>query len=263
MSDTAAHPSAGVSKKPRQEDEADREPENEDVSAPPSLPQACHKPAPRPPDRTHLHPTRKNNGAAEEDALIEEEHLVWRKNAPFLYDFVLTEELEWPSLSVQWLAPDTEGPHPEPGHTQHKLLVGTNAEPGEKNYIAIYQALLPDDDAEIEPDLDKTKTRSRFRAVCRIPHDGDVNRVRAQPGNENIIASRMADGAVGIFNTSKFGEWGLYAKQERFKDQPCDPLVRGVSHSQEGYGLDWDPLNSGRLLTCGDDAKPRPWCSWR
>jgi histone-binding protein RBBP4 len=35
--------------------------------------------------------------------------------------------------------------------------------------------------------------------------------------------------------------------------------VRGMGHSQEGYGLDWDPLNSGRLLTCGDDGKTLLW----
>ena len=25
------------------------------------------------------------------------------KNAPFLYDIIITEEYEWPSLTVQWL----------------------------------------------------------------------------------------------------------------------------------------------------------------
>lgn len=35
--------------------------------------------------------------------IIAEEYKVWKKNAPFLYDVVLTHPLEWPSLTVQWL----------------------------------------------------------------------------------------------------------------------------------------------------------------
>lgn len=32
---------------------------------------------------------------------------VWKKNSPFLYDMVVTQALEWPTLTVQWL-PDKE-----------------------------------------------------------------------------------------------------------------------------------------------------------
>jgi histone-binding protein RBBP4 len=35
--------------------------------------------------------------------IIAEEYKVWKKNAPFLYDVVVTHPLEWPSLTVQWL----------------------------------------------------------------------------------------------------------------------------------------------------------------
>lgn len=28
---------------------------------------------------------------------------MWKKNAPLLYDVVLTHALDWPSLTVQWL----------------------------------------------------------------------------------------------------------------------------------------------------------------
>lgn len=34
---------------------------------------------------------------------INEEYKIWKKNSPFLYDFVLTHALEWPSLTVDWL----------------------------------------------------------------------------------------------------------------------------------------------------------------
>ena len=38
-----------------------------------------------------------------EEQIINEEYKIWKKNSPFLYDFVLTRGLVWPSLTVEWL----------------------------------------------------------------------------------------------------------------------------------------------------------------
>lgn len=38
-----------------------------------------------------------------EEKIINEEYKIWKKNAPFLYDLVMTHALEWPSLTVHWL----------------------------------------------------------------------------------------------------------------------------------------------------------------
>ena len=38
-----------------------------------------------------------------EEKVINEEYKIWKKNAPFLYDLVMTHALEWPSLTVQWM----------------------------------------------------------------------------------------------------------------------------------------------------------------
>ena len=38
-----------------------------------------------------------------EERLVNEEYKIWKKNTPYLYDFVMTNALEWPSLTVQWL----------------------------------------------------------------------------------------------------------------------------------------------------------------
>jgi hypothetical protein len=45
--------------------------------------------------------------AETEEKIINEEYKIWKKNAPFLYDLVLTHALEWPSLTIEWL-PDKE-----------------------------------------------------------------------------------------------------------------------------------------------------------
>jgi histone-binding protein RBBP4 len=38
-----------------------------------------------------------------EEKRIATEYAIWKKNAPFLYDCVLTSALDWPSLTTQWL----------------------------------------------------------------------------------------------------------------------------------------------------------------
>lgn len=38
---------------------------------------------------------------------INQEYKVWKKNAPFLYDMVVTTSMEWPTLTCQWF-PDIE-----------------------------------------------------------------------------------------------------------------------------------------------------------
>ena len=42
-----------------------------------------------------------------EEKLVNEEYKTWKKNAPFLYDLMLSTALEWPTLSTQWL-PDKQ-----------------------------------------------------------------------------------------------------------------------------------------------------------
>ena len=37
------------------------------------------------------------------DVTVSEEYKIWKKNAPFLYDLVITHILEWPSLTCCWV----------------------------------------------------------------------------------------------------------------------------------------------------------------
>ncbi|CAF4382337.1 unnamed protein product, partial [Rotaria sordida] len=38
-----------------------------------------------------------------EEKTINEEYKIWKNNAPFVYNLVITHALEWPSLTTQWL----------------------------------------------------------------------------------------------------------------------------------------------------------------
>ena len=60
-----------------------------------------------------------------EQLLINEEYKIWKKNAPFLYDVIITHALEWPSLTVEWL-PDMELQR-EKGVAVQRLVLGKTA----------------------------------------------------------------------------------------------------------------------------------------
>jgi histone-binding protein RBBP4 len=46
--------------------------------------------------------------AETEQKIINEEYKTWKKNAPFLYDLILSTALDWPTLTTQWLPDVTE-----------------------------------------------------------------------------------------------------------------------------------------------------------
>lgn len=67
-----------------------------------------------------------------EHQIVNEEYKIWKKNAPFLYDLVISHELEWPSLTVQWL-PKKESLDTD--FSLHRLVIGTNTANNEPNYL--------------------------------------------------------------------------------------------------------------------------------
>ena len=143
---------------------------------------------------------------------INEEYKVWKKNSPFLYDLVFTHRLEWPSLTVQWL-PDIIRP-PEQDFSVHKMILGTHTSSGEQNYLMIAEAQLPLPDAEIDArQYDDSRaevggfggTLNKLDIKVKINHDGEVNRARAMPQNNFLIATKSPSSVVNIFDYSKHG----------------------------------------------------------
>ena len=80
-----------------------------------------------------------------DERLIDAEYKIWKKNTPYLYDFVLTHSLEWPSLTCQWL-PTVRSTKNNKTTIEHQLLLGTHTTDDEPNYLMIATCLLPYDD---------------------------------------------------------------------------------------------------------------------
>lgn len=54
--------------------------------------------------------------------IINQEFKIWKKSAPYNYDFSLVKSLEWPSTSIQWL-PDIED---DGTHYNHFAYITSN-----------------------------------------------------------------------------------------------------------------------------------------
>lgn len=196
----------------------------------------------------------------EELKIINEEYKVWKKNSPFLYDIVMTHALDWPSLTCQWL-PNMEVVKPADRDVHiHKMLLGTHTSNGEPNYLLIADITLPSNSIEIDArkyDDDRGEVGgfggdlSKIDIKIRITHEGEVNRARAMPQNNFMIATKSPNSTVMVFD---------YSKHDSFpKDMICRPQHRCYGHSKEGYGLAWSPHTKGYLLSGSDDGTICLW----
>jgi histone-binding protein RBBP4 len=206
-----------------------------------------------------------------EERLIDAEYKIWKKNTPYLYDFVLTHSLEWPSLTCQWLPTVRNAGD---NATEHSLLLGTHTT-GEQNYLMVGSCALPRDDDVVDPTTTadaKSKSAPQYddekkevggfghgnsnvgkiEIKLKVKHEGEVNRARYMPQNHFIVASRGPSSEVYIFDLSKHPSIPS-------ENSPFTPQGVCVGHEKEGYGMAWSKLNEGQLLTASEDKTVRLW----
>lgn len=78
----------------------------------------------------------------EEEMIINQEYKLWKKSAPFRYDFSLIRSLEWPSTTFQWL-PDHEITEE---HHSYYALICSNAGEGEQSELQKIRINIPKED---------------------------------------------------------------------------------------------------------------------
>ncbi|KAL9613267.1 MAG: hypothetical protein Q9167_002176 [Letrouitia subvulpina] len=217
---------------------------------------------------TELWPTVnvEDEGDAErmQEKIINEEYKTWKKNAPFLYDMMLSTALEWPTLTTQWL-PDKQSV-PDKDYSTHRLLIGTHTSSEAQNYLQIAQVQLPKpvipDIADYDEESEEigghggsmAKKRAdmevKFNIVQKIDHKGEVNKARYQPQNPNIIATMCTDGRVMIWDRTK---------HPSNPTGHVSPQIELIGHTIEGFGLSWNTHEAGYLATGSEDETVRLW----
>lgn len=202
--------------------------------------------------------------AEEENKLINEEYKTWKKNAPYLYDMVITHALDWPSLTCQWF-PDKESPANKP-YTVHRLLLGTHTSGQAPNYLQIASVQLPKREGPGSDRLDRSNyddergelgghtvpTQPRIQIIQRINHPGEINRARYMPQNPDLIATKTVTGEILIFDRTKHSS-------EPERGGLVKPDMKLTGQAKEGYGLAWSPNKEGHVLGASEDMTVCMW----
>eukprot|EP00826_Nyctotherus_ovalis_P013882 TRINITY_DN13813_c0_g1_i2.p1 TRINITY_DN13813_c0_g1~~TRINITY_DN13813_c0_g1_i2.p1 ORF type:complete len:375 (+),score=73.53 TRINITY_DN13813_c0_g1_i2:165-1289(+) len=171
-----------------------------------------------------------------EEDLIFEEYRKWKKSSLSLYNLLLTNSLEWPSLTVEWMPYSITLPN----YTILRVLFGTHAPKG-RNHLYLAKVFYP-----LDFGFERRQGLSRHLHVEKaISHSGEVNRARHLPQMPRIVATQTPSSEIHIFDL-------LREPNPEEKDNDY-PLIKLVGQHQEGFGLAWNPLDKGYLLSSCKD----------
>lgn len=179
-----------------------------------------------------------------EDQLSNERYRTWKKSSPYLYDLLITQALEWPSLTVEWF----NSKESTSDYSQQKILVATHTNNAGPNYLSIMNVILPLEDSLLhKSSIDSIlSNKNKITSISTFPHDGDVNTARVMPQKDSIIATKGSTGQVYIYDT------------ERLKDPNQSPWPLN-GHQKEGLNLAWSSLKEGFLASGSDDHLVCVW----
>jgi len=209
----------------------------------------------------------------DKEADLEKEHLIWKKNAQYLYDLLITWGLEWPSLSISWW-PTFDYIKDRPFYMQ-KMALGTFTDGKEPDYLLIGKVRMPVSKVVLEgnpPDsllskeeIDRLnnikndemieeykKCENKIEIETKIRTDGEINKVKVNPINPHMIATQTNKGEVQLFNYHKFPPVPK-------DDSIPEPTKRFKYHTKEGYALAWSILKPDYLLSASYDGTVCLW----
>ncbi|SSD60932.1 probable Histone acetyltransferase type B subunit 2 [Saccharomycodes ludwigii] len=178
---------------------------------------------------------------------IEDEYELWKSNVSLMYDFLSETRLLWPTLTVEWL------PSLETENIRQEFIIGTLTTGAEKNFLKIAAIDLPEEvikdecnnDNEKDDDTEAGSTHSKIKIVKKFAHEEEVNRARYMPQNTDLIATINGSGTVFLYDKSKNKQEALVSKF--------------VAHTENGYGLSFNPNIKNQLLSCSDDKTVALW----
>ncbi|KAI5954265.1 HAT2 [Candida jiufengensis] len=160
----------------------------------------------------------------QQELSIKEEYQLWRKNCRYMYEFVSETALTWPSLTIQWLPNHTI----ENGIINTKLLLGTHTSGNDSNYLKIAETQISAGE----------KANSRIKIVKKFENQEEICRARYMPQDLNIVGTINGAGGVDLYN---------------IKDNSPTSYSHFQPHTENGYGLSWNPNEKGLLVTASDD----------
>ncbi|CAH6720240.1 histone acetyltransferase type B subunit 2 [[Candida] jaroonii] len=158
---------------------------------------------------------------------IKEEYKLWRENCRFMYEFVSETALKWPSITVQWLPEHIS--RPDENLIESQLLLGTHTEGSETNYLKLASTQLP---------IQKGKVNSKIKITKKFENNYEINRARYMPQDGNIVSTINGGGEIDIY---------------KLDDEDKKSLFHLTHHTENGYGISWNPFKKGYLASGSDD----------
>ncbi|XP_073270923.1 histone-binding protein MSI1-like [Primulina huaijiensis] len=178
---------------------------------------------------------------------INERYEIWKKHTQLLYDIVISRELEWPSLTVEWLPDRKEQPGND--YLARTMILGTYAAENGPNYLM--RAEVPE------------QKRSQVNVVQKIKHERQVNRARYMPQKPFIIATKTVRPEVYVNDYRKHSDkhtsdGGSFNTRLRLGDHRGVMVYLGV---QGRYVRDvaWHPKHEYSCGSVGNDKCLHVW----
>lgn len=221
------------------------------------------------------------------------QYLLWKKNAPYLYKQIQTSSFLWPSLSVEWLPDATNNGFLFDNHrlvlgsfsngfnafeslqlanvSVNKLATGERSTTIDTHHNLNnftfdantnefqYSLSLNYEKTKRDPESDEVKPNNSMQISQRIPHKGDINRIKFMPSNPDILATSSNDGKIRIFDRTK--------KSNTFQDSDFDIKSQDSDladiildhHQVESWTLDWNHQQVKTLATAANDGIIAIW----
>lgn len=163
---------------------------------------------------------------------VEEEYTLWKKNSTSMYDFVSETKLGWPSMAIEWI------PTSDPETERQELLVGTLTDKSEEddsvnktNYLKFCKLNYP------------SGGKNPLKVFKKFEHEGEINRIRVNSFDNNIIATINDTSVVNIFDRKH----GLVAS------------LNNAHTEEDAFGLSFNKQKSNLLLSAATDGKCVLW----
>lgn len=206
------------------------------------------------------------------DEKTQKNYSIWKKNAPFLYDYVFTSSLIWPSTTVQFL-PDLEKlvtnadtsftpknkDSAENDLVYQRLLIGSFTLGMGIDTVSIYQLPyyrnlnknLTIDKLNFNPRKEEFElnnvSKLSTNQLQKINHKGDVNRLKYMPQNPDVIASANNLGDLVIYDRTKHSN--VFNSINTDINEPQLRLVNSKNSVSDIFALDWNKQKEGVIVS--------------
>ena len=203
---------------------------------------------------------QSNINEEDEDTTINYQN--WKKNAPLLYDTLITWELQDISLCVNWFPKKDDS---KKLYYVQKLILGTYSEGVNKDYLLIAKTILPNPtlkrsnkdikDYNKEVVKEYAKIKNKIEIETKIRHEGEINKAKIMPQikeNKQLIATKTNKGEVNIFDYLKFS-----ANENDDEIPKPTKILKG--QTKIGYGLSWNPIEEGLIISSSYDHSICLW----